>query len=149
MIFDALWRLERQQKALEKRNREQINAGLKKKIPVDKLHDLYEASEKFAAFIEVIRQRALSEKLRSKAWRLNIPVPPESEWETGGHHNPNKLPYMTPAMQTELRRSIRQEQKERREVWTIVVKDVVVPIGGIVISVLSLMIAWAALHVKH
>jgi hypothetical protein len=58
------------------------------------------------------------------------------------------LAYMTPTMQTDLRRAIRQE-RERREMWTMVVKDVVVPIGGIVISVLSLMIAWAALHIKR
>jgi hypothetical protein len=149
VIFDALWRLERQQKAFERDTQSKINTGLENKVPLDRLHDLYEARTRYAAFIEVIRLRAYSERLRSKAQRLNIPVPPENEWETGGYYNPSKLAYMTPTMQTDLRRAIRQEQRERREMWTMVVKDVVVPIGGIVISVLSRMIAWAALHIKR
>jgi hypothetical protein len=150
MIFRyALWRLERQQRAYERETQAKINAFQKKKVPLDVLDDLYKARNRYAATIEVIRLRAHSEMLRSKAQRLNIPVPPESQWETDGEHNPIKLPHMTPAMQTDLRRAIRQEQRERREMWTIVVKDVVVPIGGILISVLSLMIAWAALHIKR
>jgi hypothetical protein len=148
MIFDALWGLERKQRALARDTNAKINAGIGN-IPKERLDELYKASANYVAFIEVVRQRALSDRLRSKAWRLNVPVPPENQWETGGDHNPAKLAYMTPAMQTDLRRAIRQEQRERREMWTMVMKDLVVPIGGILISVLSLMIAWAALHIKH
>ena len=55
------------------------------------------------------------------------------------------LHYLRLEAQTQLRKDIRQENKER----TAVIKDVVMPIAGIIISILSLMIAYAALHLKQ
>jgi hypothetical protein len=48
-----------------------------------------------------------------------------------------------------LRKAIRQEQKERREAITAIIKDVISPIGALIISILSLLIAYAALKLKH
>lgn len=69
----------------------------------------------------------------------------KSEWTKGV----TTLRFMSPAIQTELRKAIRQKQKERREMCVTVVKDIVVPIGGILISIFSLVIAYAALKLKH
>jgi hypothetical protein len=55
------------------------------------------------------------------------------------------LDYLRLEAQKQLRKDIRQENKE----GTAVMKDLVVPIGGIIISILSLLIAYAALHLKQ
>jgi hypothetical protein len=147
MIFDQIWRLERIQRKFERRMQEKMNIVLKdKSIPGESVDAFYEHAARNIALYEQERQRLLSERLRTQATRLNLPVPAESEWIKPGK---GELPFMSPAMQTELRKAIRQEQKERREMWTTVVKDIIAPIGGIIISIGSLMIAYAALKLKQ
>lgn len=92
--------------------------------------------------------RTKSRQLIRTANRLGLPVPEGDEsWTSSFHGKFGK--HLTVAAQVELRQAIRQEQKELREKWMGMVKDVVVPLGGIVISILSLLIAYSALHMKH
>ena len=94
-------------------------------------------------------QKYKTDQLLKLADHLGLPTPPygdEEAWEL----DENKISHhLRLKAQTQLRKDIRQEQKERREMWTMVVKDIIAPIGGIIISVLSLLIAYAALKLKH
>jgi hypothetical protein len=92
-----------------------------------------------------------TKRLIKTANHLGLPMPSlndESSWEAD-IDNKRTHHHLTRAAQAQLRNDIRQEQKERREEWTAIIKDLVVPIGGIIISVLSLLIAYAALKLKH
>src|SRR5947209_14851986 len=101
MIFDSLWQLERLQKEMTRGTQARIKKGIQNKVPQEQLNNLYDVTTNYVAFYEEIRQRALSDRLQRQAQRLNLPVPPESEWHKG-----TTIPYMTPAMQTELRKDI-------------------------------------------
>ena len=93
----------------------------------------FEASE-FEDEAEEIR----SNRLVRLARRLSLPIPPKHEdsdhwWESQYYGTWALTTYGT----TELRRAIRQEKKERREVW--------MAWGGKLVSILSLVIAILAL----
>ena len=147
MIFDHIWLIEHNQRISERNKVKLIRNALKeKKMQKEFIIKVSEDAAQSFAFLEELRQSNLSKRLTRQATRLNLPVPNEREWTKG---EKTKFLFMSPALQTELRKAIRQEQKERREMWTTLVKDIVAPIGGIVISILSLLIAYAALKLKH
>ena len=145
MIFDEIWRKELKCRKLAKSYDKEIR----------KFHEAkdYESEQQLEAeasteiqYCEAEIQLAASRALARDARRLNVPLPVYSDaamWEKVL----GEFYALTPQGYADLRTAIRQERKERREVWMAWIKDVVVPIGGIVISILSLMIAYAALKI--
>jgi len=94
----------------------------------------FEASE-YEDEAEEIR----SNRLIRRARRLSLPIPPKHEdsdhwWESQYYGTWALTTYGT----TELRKAIRQEKKERREVW--------MAWGGMLVSILSLVVAIIALQ---
>jgi len=80
-----------------------------------------------------------SNRLVRRAQRLSLPIPPKHEdsdhwWESQYYGTWALTTYGT----TELRKAIRQEKKERREVW--------MAWGGMLVSILSLVVAIIALQ---
>jgi len=145
MIFDQLWRLRFARDREERRYNRLIREAEKKKQ-----HD-----EREMLIQEAIQQRSLRNdeiyvaecsKLRRKAERLGLPVPPLSDkqaWEEG--YAPNTC-YLNAAARTSLRQAIRKEQHERWEFATLVVKDWAVPIMGIIATIVSLVLAVKLRH---
>jgi hypothetical protein len=95
MIFDPVRRLERKQRALERSTQAKVNHAVNHNLPKDSVNKLYDVTKNYVAFLEEVRQRALSERLRTQAVRLNLPVPAKSEWIKG---DKSPLPYMSPAV---------------------------------------------------
>ena len=143
MIFDELWRKERVCSKLTKKYDKEINR-------LRRAGDDAEAVEQEASSVlgdaEVDLRLARSRALVRQAIRLHIPLPQHSDNESWD--NFYGVTMLTTKGYAEVRKSIRQEKKERREMWTALVKDVFVPLGGIVISIISLLIAYAALKIK-
>jgi hypothetical protein len=152
MIFDKIWRLQRKLSAID----------IDTYNEVQKMRKNACSSEEIGSYaVRIYTKRlALEERLQFlrgrrliiEAERLGLPIPSHDDkanWMSGFTNRPATYTYLSIAAQAQLRRAIRQEKKERREIWTTVVKDIITPIGGIVISILSLMIAYAALKLKH
>lgn len=90
---------------------------------------------------------AHSDALVRRARHLKVPIPSHSDkdaWDD--FFGPTIL---TPKAYADLRSKIRQERKERRETVTAIVKDIISPLGALIISIMSLLIAYAALKLKH
>lgn len=145
MVFDKLWRLRWQRDRTKRKFDRWIRKAKKEKD-----HDQYES-----LIAEVMQEQDLSNdeiysaettQLRRKAERLGLPVPDFSDktsWERG--YNPS-IYYLNPAARTALRQAIRREWKERWEFAIVIVKDLAVPIIGIVATIVSLILA---LKIKH
>jgi hypothetical protein len=148
MIFDKIWWLRRKRNRLNRVGMSRIiqlaqNATDQKEIwaVIHKEWSGYQANEE-----EMLHYR--SKLLMNEAEHLGLPVPRgDDKFDTGliskGLH------YLKVEVQAQLRKDIRQEKKERRETVTAIVKDVISPLGSLIISILSLMIAYAALKLKH
>ena len=145
MIFDEIWRMQRKSARL-------LKAYYKKR---DQLHREYpqhygamltdEEAEMGNLDTEILI--AQSEALKNEAYDLRVPLAPHYDTESwDDFYGPQIL---TPKAYSDLRSKIRQEKKERRETFTAIIKDIVSPIGALIISILSLLIAYAALHLKH
>jgi hypothetical protein len=97
--------------------------------------------------LEVDIVYAESDALIAKAAKLKVPSPPKNDEESWNTFY--GVPYLTHAGYAKLRSRIRQEKKERREAITAIIKDIISPLGALIISILSLLIAYAALKFKH
>jgi len=148
MIFDRLWQLRRRRKELNRigmtRIHEITKSGADQKeiwAVIHKEWSGYQANEE-----EILNYR--SRQLMAEAEHLGLPVPRgDDKFDTGQIEK--GLHYLKVEIQAQLRKDIRQERKERREMWTALVKDIVSPLGSLIISILSLLIAYAALKLKH
>lgn len=90
---------------------------------------------------------AESDALLEQAARLKVPRPAKNDAESWDTFYGSA--YLTHAGYDKLRARIRQERKERREAITSIIKDIISPLGALIISILSLLIAYAALKLKH
>lgn len=147
MIFDELWRMQKQRSKINEEGMHRIyntaKSGLEQKQIWDVVFDEWSRYQSNEERILDYRSR----KLIAEAERLGLPVPRADQMEQA---QINKgMHYLSLEMQTQLRKDIRQERKERREMWSSIVKDIVSPIGSLIISILSLLIAFAALKIKH
>lgn len=142
-----IWRLRRQQRILSTAYSitvKGLRAENKSESDIDILVD-EQRNELYHLDVDIAY--AESDALIAKAVRLKVPTPPKTDvesWETFFG-----IPYLTHTGYDKLRSRIRQEKKERREAVTAIVKDIISPIGSLIISILSLLIAYAALHLKH
>lgn len=95
-------------------------------------------------------QKFKTDQLVRVANHLGLPTPSYTDAASWEHDTTDKYTphHLTPAAQTQLRQAIRQEKKERREMVTSIINDIISPIGGIIISILSLLVAYLALKLK-
>jgi histidinol phosphatase-like enzyme len=146
MIFDELWRQQRACRKSEKFYKKAIQKLLK----AGKQKEAQEMEEE-ASFIVGDCHRdlgfAVTRAIVKEAQYLRVPLPEYSDKESWD----NFYGYWTlnPKAYDDLRKRIRQERKERREIWISWVKDVIAPLGGIAISIISLLIAYAALNIRR
>lgn len=145
MIFDAIWRAEW--------NRNKVARSYDKGIKDCRKKKDYKGAEEWEqeaasvvgdldTNIAIMTSRALVRE----AHKLHVPVPEytdEKSWENfwGSY-------VLTSTAFAALRTQIRQEYKDSRERWISWVKDVCIPIGGILISLASLMLAYHAVSSK-
>jgi hypothetical protein len=87
----------------------------------------------------------------NQAERLGVPLPRDREpdhtvWRIAIEDSSR---FLTTEALHELNKAIRQERKDRRDIAITLIKDIISPIGALIISILSLLIAYAALKLKH
>jgi hypothetical protein len=149
MIFDALWRT-------QWRRRRYIRETSRKIKELRETHNYKEANELdqeselelhlWYEGIQVLRTQVLM----AKAERLGLPLPADEDGNKVWRHSQEDASlYLTKKAHVQLSKDIRQEQKERLELKTAVIKDIIGPISALIISILSLLIAYAALKLKH
>jgi hypothetical protein len=147
-----MFRLARLQRKLERSDQEHYRKErelIAKNTPEEELQQWAVDQFMRRAALTTDIQRAKTSQLLKTADRLGLPIPPYDDHESWDTTSSKFNGFLTAKAQTQLRQAIRQEKKERREIWTTLIKDIITPIGGIIISILSLMIAYAALKLKH
>lgn len=96
--------------------------------------------------IQALRTQALM----VKAERLGLPLPRDEDGNKVWRQSQEDASlYLTNKAPTQLGKEIRKERRERLELRIVIVKDLISPIGPLIISILSLLIAYAALRLKH
>lgn len=145
MIFDAIWRAEW--------NRNKVARSYDKGIKDCRKKKDYKGAEEWqqeaasvVGDLDTNLSIMTSRALVREAHKLHVPVPEytdEESWENfwGSY-------VLTSKGYAALRTQVRQEYKDRRERWISWVKDVCIPIGGILISLASLMLAYHAVSSK-
>jgi hypothetical protein len=148
MIFDEIWRMERRQNRRTKIFFKQIEVLKKdyKKTP-EQIDIITEEAGIRLNELSLHLDYAKSDAIIKEAYRLKVPTPSKTDKEAWDDFFGR--PYLTNRGYSDLRSKIRQERKERRETATAIVKDIISPLGALIISILSLMIAYAALKLKH
>lgn len=146
MILDDIWRTERERNQTE----QFYDKLIKKTRNAKKFKEAEEIEEEAAHMVHECETRLnilYSRALVREAWRLRVPVPEHSDkemWE-----NLFGFVVLTTKGYATVRSDIRKEKKERSERWISLIKDVVIPLGSFLIGILSLLVAYAALHLKH
>jgi hypothetical protein len=138
MVFDELWRLERQLAGTWRSHRRNMELLKQKKAGAKEMalamHEATLESDTLVDTIESIK----SSRLLGRANRLSLPTAhfkadEDETWVcgyTGGR-------YLSRTAQSDLRSRIRQEEKERREAWAFWVKDIFVPAFSVLIGILG------------
>lgn len=147
MIFDNVWKLRRKERKLSAtyfREVERLRIQGASEIDIDMILDKErnELNE-----MQVSITYAESDALIERAARLKVPRPSKTDGESWDTFYGKA--FLTHVGYDKLRSGIRQEKKERREAITSIIKDIISPIGALIISILSLLIAYAALKLKH
>ena|SRR5579864_3622106 len=145
MIFDEIWRMRRRENKLA-RAYLRMKERLRRNHNEEHIGQTLAEAEGDLCQIEMEIMFAESQALTERAQRLKVPLPERTDesWNSVFDHQ-----CLTPKGYSDLRSKIRQEQKERRETMIAIMKDIVSPIGSLIISILSLLIAYAALKLKH
>jgi hypothetical protein len=139
MILDALWKAQR-----ERRNLDKLYRPLIAKAEKEKNHEEMQSLEAEYGFERGLVNDKISSlesaRIQEEAERLCIPVPKyssESEaWEKG--FQPNFV-YLSVKARADLRTHIRKERRERIEHWTLFLKDVIVPLVGLLGAIMGLI----------
>ena len=146
MVFDEIWRAEW--------NRNKTARFYDKKIKKCRANKEFKNAEEWereasslVGDLDTNLQIMTSRILVREAHELHLPVPEYSDnqsWENiwGSY-------VLLPRAYAVLRSQMREERKGRRESITAIIKDIISPIGALIISILSLLIAYAALKLKH
>jgi hypothetical protein len=146
VIFDEIWRMQRSERKLARAYYKRIEKLRKDKRDEEQIALMMSEDVTTLSQLEMDIVFAESQKLTQEARRLKVPLPERNDeaWNAFFDHN-----VLTPKGYADLRSNIRQEQRERRETVTALIKDIISPVGGIIISILSLLIAYAALKLKQ
>jgi hypothetical protein len=146
VILDEIWRMQRSERKLARVYYKRIENLRKDKQDEQQIALMTSEDVTTLSQLEMDIVFAESQKLTQEAQRLKVPLPERNDdaWNAFFDHSS-----LTPKGYADLRSRIRLEKKERREIVTTLVKDIISPIGGIIISILSLLIAYAALKLKH
>jgi len=147
VIFDNAWKLRRKERKLSAAYFREVESLRSQGASATDIDMRLDDERNTLNQMQVSITYAESDALLEKAAQLKVPRPPKTDqesWETFFG-----APYLTHAGYDKLRSSIRQEKKARREAITSIIKDVINPIGALVISIISLLIAYAALKLKH
>lgn len=145
MILDEIWRMQRKHARLLKayyKKKEQ----LRRECP-EHYGEMLTDEEADMGNLSTEIMIAQSEALKNEAYDLRVPIPPHDDKEAWNDFFGPQI--LTAKGYSELRSKIRQEKKERRETFVAIIKDIISPIGALIISILSLLIAYAALHLKR
>ncbi len=139
MIFDALWRAQRKRRQLDRLFR-RLTSKAEKEKRRDDVESLV-AEHGFERDLVNDTINALeSSRIQERAERLGIPVPKYSTdneaWEKG--FQPNVV-YLSLKTRAELRTQLRKERRERVEYCTLVVKDLIVPLVGLIGAIIGLI----------
>lgn len=139
MVFDALWKAQRKRRRLDK-----LFGGLISKAEKRKNHEevgSLEAEHMYERHLISDTINSLeSLRIQERAERLSLPVPKYSTdneaWEKG--FQPNVV-YLSLKTRAELRGQIRKERREGAEYWTLMLKDVIVPLVGLIGAIMGLI----------
>jgi hypothetical protein len=137
MILDALWNAQRKRRKLDKLYGRLISKAERGKNPeeVGSLGSEYRFERNL---INDTINSLESSMIQERAERLGVPVPnysPDHEaWEKG--FQPNVV-YLSLKTRAELRSQIRKERRERVEYWTLLVKDLIVPLVGLLVGLVG------------
>jgi hypothetical protein len=147
MIFDNVWKLRRKERKLSADYFGEVELLRSQGASATDVDMRLDEERNTLNDLQVQITYAESDALLERAARLKVPRPPktdEESWDTF-----YGTAYLTHAGYDKLRARIRQERKEHREAITSIIKDIISPIGALIISILSLLIAYAALKLKH
>jgi hypothetical protein len=147
VMFDEIWKLRRKEKKLSAAYFQEVERLRDQGASEEEIDMTMDDARNTLNQLQLDIDYAESDALLEKAAKLKVPRPPkndEESWETFYGKG-----FLTQVGYDKLRSRIRQEKKERREYLTAIVKDLVVPISTIIISIISLLIAYTALKLKH
>jgi hypothetical protein len=145
MTLDNVWRSQWRRKRYNKKTLRKVRALQdqgKHQEASELLHEMNHELHMWSKHILVLG----TQKLRIKAERYGVPLPKDHEGQQVWRETEDDSSlYLLPEAQFQLRKQIRQERNERLDVWM----NVVSKIGGFVLGILSLLVALAALKLKH
>lgn len=147
MIGDNVWKLRRKERKLSAAYFREVENLRIQGMSEEEIDMTIDEDRITLSELQVNIDYAESDALLEQAAKLKVPRPPKTDqesWETFFGR-----PYLTHAGHAKLRSGIRQEKKERREAITSIIKDIISPLGALIISILSLLIAYAALKLRH
>lgn len=140
----TIWLLQREQKRACRRYAEWIKAA--KDRDDENLITLDAMDERDRIRDKIWHLRSL--QLQDEAERLGIPIPALNameHWEPGLAPNTIRL---TLKAQSDLRQAIRSEKRDKWSVFTFVVKEIAVPIIGVIGGIMGLISLVHSLHLK-
>jgi hypothetical protein len=148
MIFDEIWKMQRRLNKLNKAYLKRVESLRRDHKQTEEEIDMLMDDERNAVNeLSININYAQSDALVDAAYSLKVPMPARTDEESWNEFFGR--PYLTNKGYSDLRSKIRQERKDRRETVTAIVKDIISPIGALIISILSLLIAYAAVKLKH
>jgi len=139
-----LWRLKRERKSSEGKYSKYIGQAADADEKESRIMEWIEERERIRDKILHLRSMQLS----ATAEDLGIPVPPLSDkesWEEG--RNPGTV-RLTLDAQSKLRQAIRVEQREKWSVVVFLLKEIIVPLIGILGAIMGLLSVIHALRSK-
>jgi hypothetical protein len=147
MIFDNVWKLRRKERKLSAAYFREVESLRKQGASETDIDMKLDNERNDLNDMQVSITYAESDALLEQAAKLKVPRPSKSDeesWDTFYGKG-----FLTHVGYDKLHSRIRQEKKERRESVTSIIKDIISPLGALIISILSLLIAYAAVKLKH
>ena len=131
MIFDALWKAQRERRALEEKF-----SGLIGEAEKNKDHE-----EVDSLVLELLFERGLIEdrinridtnRVQEEAEKFGIPVPSFSDKESWNEDSQSHTIFLTVSTRLRLRQEIRKERRARWEDRTLCIDRIVLPLIGLI-----------------
>ncbi|MBI1955437.1 MAG: hypothetical protein HYS38_03490 [Acidobacteria bacterium] len=140
MIFDQLWKAQRERSKL-KRTFDRLISQAEKEKNDKKAASLIGEFQMEGRFIDDKINVLRSTRLREEAERLGIPTPPLSDEESWEYGCQKDLIFLGVKAQSQLRGEIRKERRERWEDRTLWITRILIPLLGLTIGLIGTLTA--------